>query len=189
MKMLVLNASPRKKGNVAGLLSAVVEGANGAADVEWIDVYGLSIKPCISCMKCRPDKPCALPKDDAHAVAEKIAAADVLVVGTPTYWGNMSAPLKALFDRIVTTVEHIEKTGLPRPRLKGKRAVIVTALSSPWPFSLLPSQASGAVSSVKRVLSGGGVKIVGTLILSGTRSMDEIPARAIRRARSIGRSL
>ena len=83
-------------------------GRDGRHDVEQIDVYDLSIKPCISCMKCRPDKPCALPRDDAHDIAEKIAAADVLVVGTPTYWGNMSAPLKALFDRIVTTLEHIE---------------------------------------------------------------------------------
>jgi multimeric flavodoxin WrbA len=189
MKILVLNASPKKKGKVAGLLSAVIEGANGAPDVEWIDVYGLSIKPCLSCMKCRPDKPCALPRDDAHAVAEKIAAADVLVVGTPTYWGNMSAPLKALFDRIVTTLEHIEITGLPKHRLKGKRAVIVTAASSPWPFALLPAHAGGAVRSVRTVLAGGGVTIAGTLVLGGTRSMDEIPPRAVRRARSIGRSL
>ncbi len=189
MKILVLNASPRKKGKVAGLLSAVVEGANGAPDVEWIDVYGLSITPCLSCMKCRPDRPCALPKDDAHAVAEKIAAADVLVVGTPTYWGNMSAPLKALFDRIVTTVEHIGKTGLPKPRLKGKRAVVVTASSAPWPFNLLPTHAGGAVRSVRTVLTAGGVKIAGTIILGGTRNMDEIPPRAVRRANSIGRAL
>ena len=66
MKMLVLNASPKKKGKVAGLLSAVADGARGRHDIEWIDVYGLSIKPCLGCMKCRPDKPCALPRDDAH---------------------------------------------------------------------------------------------------------------------------
>ncbi|MBN2224876.1 MAG: NAD(P)H-dependent oxidoreductase [Deltaproteobacteria bacterium] len=191
MKMLVLNGSPKKKGKVAGLLSAVVEGANATHDIEWIDVYNLSIKPCIGCMKCRPDKPCAQPTDGSYIVAEKIAAADVLVVGTPTYWGNMSAPLKALFDRIVTTLEYIEteKMSLPRPLLKGKRAVIVTASSAPWPLNLLSSSARGAVRSVSVVLKSAGMRIVGTIMLGNTRTMDAIPPRAVRRARSIGRAL
>jgi NAD(P)H-dependent FMN reductase len=191
MKMLVLNGSPKKKGKVAGLLAAVIDGADGRYDVEYINVYGLSIKPCISCMKCRPDKPCALPTDDAHAVAEKISVADVLVVGTPTYWGNMSAPLKALFDRIVTTLEYIEIRGLrlPRPLLKGKRAVIVTASSAPWPLNLLPSHARGAVKSVSIILKAGGCRIVGTIMLGNTRTMGAIPPRVLGKARRIGAAL
>jgi NAD(P)H-dependent FMN reductase len=191
MRILVLNASPKKKGKVAGLLSAVTDGARGAPDIEWIDIYGLSIKHCLGCMKCRPDKPCVLPCDDAHAIAEKIAAADVLVVGTPTYWGNMSAPIKALFDRIVTTIEYIEteKMSLPRPLLKGKRAVIVTASSAPWPLNLLPSQARGAVRSVSVVLKSAGMRIVGTIMLGNTRGMGEIPGRVLRKAARIGAAL
>jgi NAD(P)H-dependent FMN reductase len=189
MKILILNGSPKKKGKVAGLLSAVAGGVDGREDVERIDVYDLSIRPCISCMKCRPDRPCALPRDDAHAVAEKIAAADVLVVGTPTYWGNMSAPLKALFDRIVTTLEHIETRGLPRPLHKGKRAIVVTASSSPWPFNLLSSHARGAISSVSLILKAAGFRIAGVVMLGNTRTMTEIPARVLRRAEGMGRAL
>jgi NAD(P)H-dependent FMN reductase len=191
MRILVLNASPKKKGKVAGLLSAVADGARGTHDIEWVDLYGLSIKSCLGCMKCRPDKPCALPRDDAHVIAEKIAAADVLVVGTPTYWGNMSAPLKALFDRIVTTLEYIEtgKMSLPRPLLKGNRAVIVTASSSPWPLNLLSSQARGAVRSVSVVLKSAGMRVAGVVMLGNTRGMDEIPGRVLRKATRIGAAL
>lgn len=189
MKVLILNGSPKKKGKVAAILAAIADGARGTHDVEWIDVYDLAVKPCISCTKCRPDKPCALPRDDAHAVAEKITAADVLVVGTPTYWGNMSAPLKALFDRMVTTFEHLGLTGLPRPLHRGKKALIVTASSAPWPYNLLPSQAAGAVRSVKTVLAGGGFNIAGTVSLGGTRTMEHVPPRVLRRAGKLGRSL
>jgi NAD(P)H-dependent FMN reductase len=190
MKMLVLNASPKRKGKVAGLLSAVVDGARGTHDIERIDVYDLTIKPCISCMKCRPDKPCVLPRDDAQVIAEKITAADVLIVGTPTYWGNMSAPLKALFDRNVTTFEHLGLTGgFPRPLMKGKRAVIVTASSAPWPFNLLPSQARGAVRSVAVILKSAGYRIVGKLMLGNTRTMGDIPPRVLRKAERIGAGL
>ena len=191
MKILVLNASPKKKGKVAGLLAAVTAGAGDRHEVEHIDVYGLSIKPCMGCMKCRPDRPCALPRDGAHIVAEKIAAADVLIVGTPTYWGNMSAPLKALFDRMVTTLEYIdtERMALPRPLLKGKRAVIVTTSSAPWPLNLLPSHARGAVKSVSVILKAAGMRIVGTIMLGNTRTMAAIPPRFLRRAEAIGRAL
>ena len=60
MKILILNGSPRKKGTVATLLKAVVEGINKSHEVEWIDVYDLKMKPCIACMKCRPDGECAV---------------------------------------------------------------------------------------------------------------------------------
>jgi NAD(P)H-dependent FMN reductase len=191
MKILVLNASPKRNGKVAELLAAIENGAGGRHELEHIDLYALSIRPCMGCMKCRPDKPCALPRDGAHAVAEKITAADVLVIGTPTYWGNMSAPLKALFDRNVTTLEYIRAEGmsLPKPLLKGKRAVIVTASSSPWPLNLLPSQARGAVRSVSVILKSAGCRIVGTMMLGNTRSMAAIPPRVLRRAEAIGRAL
>ena len=91
MKILVLNGSPRKKGAVATLLNSIAEGARERHEVEWIDVYDLKMKPCIACMKCRPDGECVLPEDDAHVVGRKIKEAHGLIVGTPTHWGNMSA--------------------------------------------------------------------------------------------------
>jgi len=191
MKILVLNGSPKRNGKLAGLLAAVAGGADGRHEVEHIDVYGLSIKPCIGCMKCRPDRPCALPRDGAHIVAEKLSAADVLIVGTPTYWGNMSAPLKALFDRMVTTLEYIntDRMALPRPLLRGKRAVIVTTSSAPWPLNLLPSHARGAIRSVSVILKAAGMRIVRTMMLGNTRTMASIPPRVLRRAGEIGRAL
>jgi multimeric flavodoxin WrbA len=46
MSLLVLNASPRKKGTVASLLRAVTEGPSDKHKVEWIEVYDLKMKPC-----------------------------------------------------------------------------------------------------------------------------------------------
>jgi multimeric flavodoxin WrbA len=47
-------------------------------------------------MACREKETCILPEDDAHIVGKKIQDADALVIGTPTHWGNMCAPLKLL---------------------------------------------------------------------------------------------
>jgi multimeric flavodoxin WrbA len=113
MNLLVLNGSPRKNGTVSILLKAVADGASEKHKVAWIDVYDLKMKPCIACMKCRPDKTCALTSDNAHTVGQKIKSADGLIVGTPTHWGNMSAPLKILFDRNVPVFLGEQAAGIP----------------------------------------------------------------------------
>jgi hypothetical protein len=100
----------------------------------------------------------------------------------------MSAPLKALFDRNVTTFEYIDHR-LPRPLHKGKKAIIVTASSAPWPFNHLRSQAAGAIGSVKLILKSGGYKIAATISLANTKSHREIPGRIISRARKIGQKI
>lgn len=53
MNVVVLNASPRKRGNTAQLCKKVVEGAeSNDADVEYIDLYSYDFKGCMSCFAC-----------------------------------------------------------------------------------------------------------------------------------------
>jgi multimeric flavodoxin WrbA len=123
-------------------------------------------------------------------VGKKIKEASNLVVGTPTYWGNMSGPLKILFDRNVPVFEYIDpRKGFPKPRQKGKKAVIVTVSSSPWPYNLLRYQSRGAIRAVATVLRSGGYRLIGIMNLANTRKRSLPPERMLRRARKIGRRL
>ena len=135
MKILVLNGSHRKNGTVASLLKSVTEPLSGKHEIELIDVCKLNMKYCTTCMACREKEACILPEDDAHIVGKKIQSADALVIGTPTHWGNMCAPLKLLFDRNVPVFMGESPRGMPQPRQKGKRAVVVAACTTPWPFN------------------------------------------------------
>ena len=101
MKTVVLNGSPRRGGVVSQMLAHVCEALPEGCDIEWFGVGELNVRPCTGCMKCRSTGRCALPQDDAHRVAEAIRGADLLIVGSPCYWGNMSGQLKLLFDRVV----------------------------------------------------------------------------------------
>ena len=56
MKVIILNGGPRKNGVTYRVLKAIEGGISAANTTEWVDVYDLSIKPCIGCLKCRPDK-------------------------------------------------------------------------------------------------------------------------------------
>lgn len=189
MKVLVLNGSPRKKGTVATLLRAVADGAAEKHEVEWIDLYGLDMKPCIACMKCRPDNVCILPWDGAHEIGEKIMEAGALIVGTPTHWGNMSAQLKTLFDRNVPVFMGEKPNGMPVPRQKGKSAIIVTACSAPWPFNFIAAESRGAIRAIREVLHYGGYRILGTVVKPGSKSRPDISEKLLSKAKALGKRL
>lgn len=189
MKLVVLNGSPRETGAVATLLRAIAEGAGRRHEIEWIDVYKLQFGQCRGCMNCRPDGECCLPDDDAHRVGREIGNCDGMAVGTPTHWGNMSAPLKGLFDRLVPVFMGESRAGLPLARHKGKPAVVVAACATPWPFNYLFAQSRGAVRAVREVLHYGGFRIRGVIVKPGTKADPAVAESLITRARSLGKKV
>ena len=105
MKIFAVNGSPRKKGNTATVLEHFLEGARSAgADTELIHLYDLQASGCRSCFACkRIGSPsfgrCAL-RDDLTPVLAQILEADVVLFGTPIYFGHVSADMWALLERL-----------------------------------------------------------------------------------------
>ena len=119
-RLLVINGSPRRGGNVATMLEAIEREAVGKGfDVSVVRMADLHVAPCAGCMACRTKGCCVLPEDDAHRTAALLRDADAVVVGAPCYWGNMPGQLKVLFDRMVYAMMGEGKRGLPRPLHKG----------------------------------------------------------------------
>ena len=139
----------------------------------------LNIRPCLGCMKCRSAKNCVLPQDDAQRVLDLIQECDALIVGSPTYWGNMPGTLKLLFDRIVYGLMDENSLAMPVPLHKGKKALIVCASSTPWPFNILMGQTRGVVRAIKEVLGTAGFK-VSSIQRGGTKKHPEITKKDIR---------
>ena len=171
MKILILNASPRRRGHVSGMLDIVKDTAEaGGAEVNVVRVADLNVKPCTGCMSCRSTLKCALPEDDAHKVLEMIDNADAIVVGSPCYWGNIPGELKVVFDRIVYGMMGESRRGMPKPLHKGKRAAIIAICSTPWPFNKLFRQSRGAVNALREILKWSGFRIVATVEKGGTKN-------------------
>ena len=189
MRLVVLNGSPRATGAVATLLRAIAEGAGRRHEIEWVDVYDLQFRQCRGCMNCRPDGQCCMPEDDAHRVGRAIGDCDGLAVGTPTHWGNMAAPLKGLFDRLVPVFMGESPAGLPAARHKGKSALVVAAYATPWFLNYLFAQSRGAVRAVREVLHYGGFRVRGVLVKSGTKAHPAMPESLLARARSLGKKV
>jgi NAD(P)H-dependent FMN reductase len=183
MNILVLNGSPKKNGTVAQILKQVTASIDMKHNVEWIDIYDLTMKPCVACLKCRKTGTCAFPEDDAHRTGEKIKNAGGIVIGTPTYWGNMSSQLKVLFERIVPVIMKERDKGFPMKLQKGKPALIVTACTTPWPLNWIFPESRGAVQSVREILNYGGYKIKGSIVKSGSKKNPELSKRILRKTK------
>lgn len=105
MKVIAFNGSPRKLNNTATLLQNFLDGAkSNGAETELIHLYDLHYTGCRSCFACkRIGSPtygiCAYP-DELKPVIERANKADVLVFGTPIYFGDVSAQMRALLERL-----------------------------------------------------------------------------------------
>lgn len=102
MKVLALNGSPRKKGNTATLLEKVLSPLIEAGwETELVQIGGQKIQGCRGCLKCAEKKNgrCVFDNDILNGVLEKMLAADAMILGTPCYFTDMSAEMKALVDR------------------------------------------------------------------------------------------
>ncbi|MDE7066002.1 MAG: flavodoxin family protein [Desulfovibrionaceae bacterium] len=105
--ILILNGSPRLKGNTAILCDAFMKGAESAGHVVTrFDLQKMTIHGCLGCMKGGKDaaSPC-VQKDDMGKIYPAYTSADVVVLASPMYYWSVSAQLKAAFDRLFAVAE------------------------------------------------------------------------------------
>lgn len=102
MKVLAVNGSARKDGNTAILIKRVLAELEGAGiETEMVQLAGQKVRGCIACYKCfeRKDRQCAIKNDAINEIITKMDAADGIILGSPTYFANVSTEIKALIDR------------------------------------------------------------------------------------------
>ena len=102
MHVVAINGSPRKNGNTHTLLAKTLEPlAEAGWTTELVQLGGKKIRGCRACFKCMEtkDRRCAFTDDLFNEVMAKMLVADAMILGSPTYFTDVSAELKALIDR------------------------------------------------------------------------------------------
>lgn len=106
-KILILNGSPRMKGNTALLCDSFAKGAESAGhSVARFDLQKLDIHGCLGCMKGGKDlkSPC-VQKDGMEKIYPAYEKADIVVLASPLYYWSISGQLKTVFDRLFAVAE------------------------------------------------------------------------------------
>lgn len=103
MKVIAFNGSPRKDGNTALLLKEVLKTIEAQGiETEYIQLGGQLVRGCTACYGCfkNQDKQCVVKGDMINECIDKACDADAIIMGTSTYFANVSTELKALIDRL-----------------------------------------------------------------------------------------
>ncbi len=102
MKVIAFNGSARKDGNTAILLNLVLDELKSEGiGTEIYHLAGKQLQGCIACYKCfeNKNKRCSVEKDIINECIQKMNEADGILLGSPTYFADVSAGMKALIER------------------------------------------------------------------------------------------
>lgn len=109
MKVLLINGSPRKGGNTSVALEEMIKVFEKyGIETETLDIGGSDIRGCIACGHCYSAGKCVF-DDIVNETAQKLEAADGLVVASPVYYASANGTLISLLDRLFYS-SHSDKT-------------------------------------------------------------------------------
>jgi multimeric flavodoxin WrbA len=130
MKIVAVLGSPRPQGNSSTLARAFLQaaGERGAEVTEYL-LNQLSYQGCQGCMACKTKRDTCSLDDDLAPVLNAVKEADLLVLASPVYFGDLSGQMKGFFDRTYSYINPDFSTRVP----PGKKAVMVLVQANPDP--------------------------------------------------------
>ena len=101
MRVLIINGSPRQKGNTSIALTEIakqLEKLGIESEIVWIG--NKPVRGCIACNMCK-DKPgaCVFDDDVCNGISAKMNSSDALIVGSPVYWGQPNGAVLSIIQR------------------------------------------------------------------------------------------
>lgn len=133
MKITCVLGSPRKNGNSATIAKHLLKIAESlGAESQSFLLNKLNFQGCQACYSCKKNSEKCVLKDDLAAVLESVKSADVLVMATATYYGEVTSQLKAFIDRTFSFLVPDFHNSLKPSRLApGKKLVFIITQGQP----------------------------------------------------------
>lgn len=99
MKALCIIGSPRKDGSTAYIVDKIIAGMKECGiESKRYCLGDTKINYCLGCKKCYQDGKC-VQNDDMDKIIEDLKESDIVIIGTPDYWGDITGQMKVFFDR------------------------------------------------------------------------------------------
>ncbi len=130
MNIVAVLGSPRPQGNSAGLARRFLAAAREqGATVQEFSLNQLAFRGCQGCRTCKSKSEACILEDDLAAVLAAVKDADILVLASPVYFGDISGQLKCFIDRTYSYLNPDFSSRVP----PGKKAVLVLVQANPEP--------------------------------------------------------
>ncbi|MHA1199902.1 MAG: flavodoxin family protein [Candidatus Heimdallarchaeaceae archaeon] len=141
VRVLILNGSPRKKGNTLFLVTELADQLKTKDHfVKILHLNDYDIKPCQSCYWCYKDFPLqCIQSDVMNGLYPHTLDADVIVFASPIYWFTYSAQLKLFVDRLLAL------------HVKGGHSFQGKKFASIFVYGASSLEGAGALNAIKSI--------------------------------------
>ena len=130
MKIVAVLGSPRPQGNSSTLARAFLQAAGErGAEITEYHLNQMDFQGCQGCRGCKTKSQTCILEDDLTPVLQAVRDADLLVLASPVYFGDISGQLKCFFDRTYSYFNPDFSCRMP----PGKIAVMVLVQANPDP--------------------------------------------------------
>lgn len=120
-KTLILNGSPREKGNTVSLIDRIA--GKIAGEYRVVDTYRCDISPCLDCRYCWENNGCAI-NDEMQEIYQYIQECDNILIASPLYFLELTGRLLDVGSRLQTffCARFFRKE---KPIIKSKKGAII----------------------------------------------------------------
>ena len=106
MKAIIINGSPRKNGNTMEMLKKTAEGIiSEGVETKIINLYDYKFTGCKSCFACKiknsKTNGLCVVKDELRPILEEAVEADIIVIGSPVYYGYPTGEVRSFIERLL----------------------------------------------------------------------------------------
>lgn len=182
-KAICICGSPNRNGSISKLLAETARGmADAGISVQTFYLGETNIGYCLGCNACRDNRRCLL-HDDMDIVAEALIQADIVCIGSPSWWGDVTAQLKTLFDRSMPLCD-TNTSGTLLPSGKIGISIAVRAGRS-------VQESVDVIDTIEHWFGHLGIRAVSQLHFEGIQAVDDLMHRedALRMAYRAGKEV
>lgn len=117
MKAICIVGSPKSNGTTAAVVDKIIEGMETSKiEIKKYVLGEMNINYCKGCMKCYKTKKC-IQIDDMNIIITDLIDADIVLVASPSYWGDVTGQLKVFFDRSTPLSDTNGETIVPKGKI------------------------------------------------------------------------
>ena len=132
MKIVAILGSPRSRGNSATIARRFTDVAvSRGAVVETFELNRLSYRGCQGCYACKKTLDRCVLDDDLAPVLAAVKEADLVLLASPVYYGDVTAQLKGFIDRSYSYLKPDYITNPQPSRLEPKKLIFVLTQGHP----------------------------------------------------------
>lgn len=188
MKIVSLLGSPRTNGNSSTIANHFMQTAAGSgAEIQSFELNRLSYRGCQACYACKKGREECVLNDDLTAVLAAVQAADLVLLATPVYYGDITAQLKGFIDRTFSYLVPNYLT-VPQPsRLTPKKLVFV--LTQGHPDEALFADVYPRYEQLLKWMGFNEISLIRACGIGPSSGNDQAPETALRQAEAVARQL